>query len=525
MIVPKTDLSNNPLKKVPGYDTLYVSESGSVWDSTRGKFATVTYPNENYKDLYPSVSYKLGINKYGTVRVHRLVALTWVKNEKPDEYNVVNHLDGDKTNFHSDNLEWTDNTGNILHAGNNQLLNTYYGKARNLITGEIVAFNTMKECCDLIGARNTALSASLEFMLYGIYKDIWEIKFNRDGKKGRFRAKYPANYHILLDPKGNIEDMDRSLVELAKRHGVSKYKVECLNLKVEAFEEKGFRYIDTQLRLPSIQVMSESDNKVTVFSTQKEVQDYTGLKPHYVKSMLGSQGKLTRDGFRIRFMSKKPWPKNGGLRSKDRVVVIEYIDGRVIKARNKTHASKITSLSEKTYRHLLNPNVGTSYSPSLKAHVYYEGDTPVRKQPSKKSLRVNKTDKENKTFKTVWLKNIKTGEVKQFDGIKYCCEYLGLTSKVFENLKKNDGYVTDIHEACLSEEEPVFKHKYPARHFLVFKDGVLVSGHKNMCSLCLYLSLPSYHRDLDTIEKMANEKGFELGHTFPGKEKGNLKRY
>ena len=41
-----------------------------------------------------------------TQAVHRLVATAFVINPKPEEYNVVRHLDGNALNNHYDNLAW-----------------------------------------------------------------------------------------------------------------------------------------------------------------------------------------------------------------------------------------------------------------------------------------------------------------------------------------------------------------------------------------------------------------------------------
>jgi len=41
--------------------------------------------------------------------VHRLVALTFVPN--PNNFLFVNHIDGDTTNNHADNLEWVSEGG------------------------------------------------------------------------------------------------------------------------------------------------------------------------------------------------------------------------------------------------------------------------------------------------------------------------------------------------------------------------------------------------------------------------------
>jgi hypothetical protein len=49
------------------------------------------------------------------VAVHRMVASTFLP-EHDDELNVVNHMDGDKTNNYYKNLEWTTSGENTRHA-------------------------------------------------------------------------------------------------------------------------------------------------------------------------------------------------------------------------------------------------------------------------------------------------------------------------------------------------------------------------------------------------------------------------
>jgi hypothetical protein len=54
------------------------------------------------------------INANTPTAIHRVIALTFVKN--PNNYNCVNHIDGNKGNNSSYNLEWCTNKHNIRHA-------------------------------------------------------------------------------------------------------------------------------------------------------------------------------------------------------------------------------------------------------------------------------------------------------------------------------------------------------------------------------------------------------------------------
>jgi len=47
-------------------------------------------------------------------KVHRLVARAFLEN--PFNYVEINHIDGDKTNNHIDNIEWCSRSHNLLHA-------------------------------------------------------------------------------------------------------------------------------------------------------------------------------------------------------------------------------------------------------------------------------------------------------------------------------------------------------------------------------------------------------------------------
>ncbi len=54
--------------------------------------------------------------KYINIGVHRLVAYAFCENKNPNDYSVVNHLNGNKEGNYYKNLEWTTSVENTRHA-------------------------------------------------------------------------------------------------------------------------------------------------------------------------------------------------------------------------------------------------------------------------------------------------------------------------------------------------------------------------------------------------------------------------
>lgn len=127
--------SNDDWKPVVGFETNYiVSKSGVVVStgayikSRKGKQVS-QHPTTTSTYLYVKL-WKEG--KMYNRSVHRLVALAFIPN--PDDLPVVNHIDGDKTNNHVNNLEWCSHSDNHRHAFANGLRNADSQAARFLGT-------------------------------------------------------------------------------------------------------------------------------------------------------------------------------------------------------------------------------------------------------------------------------------------------------------------------------------------------------------------------------------------------------
>lgn len=105
-------------KDIDGYNGFYqVSNLGNI-KSIGGRIGTaIRQPRVLKQNLnaygYPKVRLQRG-SKDQTVTVHRLVALHFVQN--PNKEETVNHIDGNKANNVYSNLEWTNRSGQMIHA-------------------------------------------------------------------------------------------------------------------------------------------------------------------------------------------------------------------------------------------------------------------------------------------------------------------------------------------------------------------------------------------------------------------------
>ena len=162
------------MKQIKNYPNYFVTEEGLVFSSKTNKYLKFSYDQQGYQ----RVGLYIGNYKTKTIKVHRLIAETFIENTENKK--DVNHIDGDKSNNNVSNLEWCTRSENIKHAFKTGLStisdaqknrfiamskaqtganNPAARKLINTETGEI--FDTIKEVLPLVNLKRTTFQAML----------------------------------------------------------------------------------------------------------------------------------------------------------------------------------------------------------------------------------------------------------------------------------------------------------------------------------------------------------------------------
>ena len=96
--------------KIEGFENYLISKDGKIL-SHRGNYLSFR------KDKAGYVYFQLNKNKkYHQAYLHRLIAKAFIDNYKPDEYDIVDHINGNNQDNRIDNLRWCSQSINCRNS-------------------------------------------------------------------------------------------------------------------------------------------------------------------------------------------------------------------------------------------------------------------------------------------------------------------------------------------------------------------------------------------------------------------------
>lgn len=148
------------IEEAPRYTVSNYGNIKSFVSKKNGYIMKSSYDKDGYKRI------ALCLEDGGRIyrRVHQLVAKAFIPN--PNNYTMINHINGNREDNRVENLEWCDNSRNQFHSyrENHRVWNREPHrkdmtmiKATNIITQEYILFDSVNECARYYGVSDSAI--------------------------------------------------------------------------------------------------------------------------------------------------------------------------------------------------------------------------------------------------------------------------------------------------------------------------------------------------------------------------------
>jgi len=210
------------------YPNLAISNGGRLISLDNSKLKI----KHNTKYIYAFVNVSPTKDGYvSATTLHKLVALAWVENDDYVKNNIVDHIDGNKTNNHVDNLRWVSNSRNVAKTANGV---DFRWLVKNMRTGVVSRFTSFTKVGSFLDMDKTMFSAErCPFIIKkntGAYivEDstnfkgwLLENKYDIYGNKFKYifnGIKYTNIFDIAKAFKANLKNVNE-VRNYANRHG------------------------------------------------------------------------------------------------------------------------------------------------------------------------------------------------------------------------------------------------------------------------------------------------------------------
>ena len=315
MVFKRPMLIQKKYRIIPGFTRYAISCSGEMLDT---KTWTLVNPPKIVEKQYPQIScYNPDKSARHPVSIHRLVGLAWIQNFCYETKPLINHIDGNKTNFHYRNLEWVSYQENSIHAVNNGLkIGNFKCKIRNVHTEVINEFDSVRQACEFMGIDpTTKLSCLIHKTKHRLIAQSFEFK-RKDDDSPWFYEKYllgtvSGRYILHLTyPDGKVEEHP-DVRTFKKQFGV--WNVNRIETIVSRFKqlypEITITYTDNY-KLGTIQAYNVKTNEILEAESIRKMTKMIPLNFRAINHSLIHGEKRITQGYAFRYKTDKPWDTN-----------------------------------------------------------------------------------------------------------------------------------------------------------------------------------------------------------------------
>lgn len=314
MVFKRPIVVNKKYRLVPGYTSYAVSSNGEVIDVNTLKVVKTQTVGADYSNVFIYDPLK---NKERNIKVHRLVALAWVKNPDNRRFYMVNHINGIRSDNRKENLEWTDYTGNIRHAFDNGLrTDNMPCRVRNVYTKEVTEFTSISQANIFMGMTATGGQKSqlVSRLKSRLINGKYEFRLGGDDtpwfyedKEGPVEAsRYILNV-IEEDGTPRVFHGTRDFIKHYKLWNMRSCSLECcLERMGKVRPGVAINVIDNYIVRP-FQAKNVETGEVFEENGSRELAAKVGVNRSTVRRLAKLNGNTVYQGYLFRYKSDEPW--------------------------------------------------------------------------------------------------------------------------------------------------------------------------------------------------------------------------
>lgn len=352
---------------IPNFTDYAISKESELIEVSTGR----VIPRFNRgKFNYPEVFiYSPEKNDYKHIKVHRLVALAWVKNIDFVSKPIVNHKDSNKQNNHYFNLEWCSYSHNVIHGRNNinSKIKNIPCMVKNHLTGEVRSFSTFSGVSEFIGVKyRISLYNLKQFKRPKLINGFFEIK-EGTVDDGWYYDKlsdpsFNSNFTLFLSKDEQVIHTFFSTEEAIEKLNINVSNVsliDIVNIIKKDFPSYKISFID-DFHLEAIECKNLKTNEVYCATNWRKLSKLAKLDESISRynKYLKIYDQVKANGFIFRYKSDKPWNENLddiSVRGK-KIIATNIYTNEVLIFESHTFAIKYFNIDIKTILRRMNKN-------------------------------------------------------------------------------------------------------------------------------------------------------------------------
>lgn len=339
---------------VPEFTRYAISNTSVLIDTYTTEIVTHNVETGRYITVH---CYDPDRGKFRELKLHRLVALAWVRNPDHLKYYLVNHKNGDKHDPTSTNLEWTDHKGNVDHAYKFGLRSQNIDcKVRNVSTGEITIFSSLSEACLYMGIKPRSYDEFIRFNTERLISGKYQIKLVDDlsdwdltkesitNSSARLKITITDNTTDTVKVVYGLKELYRYLGLIdnsCKKIDVALVYAKRNNLTIEYVDQ----YKPKLVNVP-IQVYVVKTNKILEYKSIKQAANDLQINPSTIRHTLSKGETFVTNGYAYRYKINKKWNTNfSEAINRPKCILAIHKDGREIKCDSSRIAERLTKVN------------------------------------------------------------------------------------------------------------------------------------------------------------------------------------